>query len=80
MAGLPPAAADATRIPAGHPEGFIEAFAQLYRDFAADIRRHPCGEAGAQTDVPGLAEGLRSLAFIDAVLRSHAHSGAWTVL
>jgi predicted dehydrogenase len=78
--GLPPAAAQATRIPAGHPEGFIEAFAQLYRDFAAQIRQHQRGEPARDQPVPGLAEGLRSLAFIDAVLQSHRRNGAWVRL
>jgi predicted dehydrogenase len=77
MAGLPAAAADATRVPAGHPEGFIEAFAQLYRDFAADVRQHQRGETVDTPRVPGLAEGLRSLAFIGAVLESHGSNGAW---
>ena len=80
MAGLPAAAAAATRIPTGHPEGFIEAFAQLYRDFAADVRRHQRGEAGATSPVPGLADGVRSLAFIEAVLQSHAANGSWVAL
>jgi predicted dehydrogenase len=76
--GLPPSAAAATRIPAGHPEGFIEAFAQLYRDFAADVHRHRRGEAIAGSCVPGLVDGVRSLVFIEAVLASHRRNGAWT--
>jgi predicted dehydrogenase len=80
MPGLPPAAADATRIPAGHPEGFIEAFAQLYRDFAADVRQHQRGEPVTTLRVPGLEAGVRSLAFIEAVLHSHRRNGAWTAL
>jgi predicted dehydrogenase len=80
MAGLPPAAAEATRIPAGHPEGFIEAFAQLYRDFAADVRQHQRGETIERPRVPGLAEGVRSLVFIEAVLESHRRNGAWVAL
>jgi predicted dehydrogenase len=80
MAGLPAAAADATRIPTGHPEGFIEAFAQLYRDFAADVRQHQRGQAVAASRVPGLEAGLRSLAFIQAVLHSHRENGAWVTL
>ena len=80
MPGLPDAATRAARIPAGHPEGFIEAFAQIYRDFAADVRQHQRGEAIEQTRVPGLADGLRSLAFIGAVLASHASNGAWVAV
>ena len=80
MPGLPLAAAEATRVPAGHPEGFIEAFAQLYRDFAADVRRHQRGEPIERSCVPGLADGVRSLAFIEAVLQSHQRASAWVAL
>ncbi len=80
MGRLPASATAATRIPAGHPEGFIEAFAQLYRDFAADLRRHQRGEAVVPSLVPGLEEGVRSLAFIEATLRSHAQNAAWVAL
>jgi len=80
MPGLPDAAAQATRLPAGHPEGFIEAFAQIYRDFAADIHRHRAGEGGHRSSVPGLADGVRSLAFIEAVLQSHQRASAWVAL
>jgi len=80
MPSLPAAAAEATRVPAGHPEGFIEAFAQLYRDFAADVRQHERGEAVLTPRVPGLEAGLRSLAFIQAALHSHRENGAWVTL
>jgi predicted dehydrogenase len=78
MAKLPPSAALATRIPQGHPEGFIEAFAQIYRDFANDVRRHQSGEVIDRPCVPGLEEGIRGLAFIEAVLNSHQRNAAWT--
>ncbi|HSW27134.1 MAG TPA: Gfo/Idh/MocA family oxidoreductase, partial [Burkholderiaceae bacterium] len=80
MADLPDSARVATRLPAGHPEGFIEAFAQLYRDFAADVRQHQGGEPVAVPRVPGLDAGVRSLAFIEAVLHSHRQNGAWVAL
>jgi predicted dehydrogenase len=80
MAGLPASAAAATRIPAGHPEGFIEAFAQLYKDFAGDLRRHQRGQAVVDSLVPGLEDGVRSLEFIEATLQSHAHNAAWVPL
>jgi predicted dehydrogenase len=76
--GLPDAAAAATRIPPGHPEGFIEAFAQIYRDFAVAVQRRQRGEDPRLDDIPGLAEGVRSMAFVEAVLASHADGGAWT--
>lgn len=80
MSGLPALAVDATRIPAGHPEGFIEAFAQLYRDFANAVRRHERGETAEPSCVPGLEDGVRSLAFIDAVLESGRRNGGWVTV
>lgn len=64
------------RVPSGHPEGYLEAFATLYQDFAAVIR----GEAGAGEALPGLAEGLEGMRFIQAVLRSSREDGRWTPL
>jgi predicted dehydrogenase len=58
------AARAASRIPAGHPEGFIEAFANLYGDFAEAI-----GGATAHA-LPGIADGLRSMAFIETAVAS----------
>lgn len=80
MAALPASAAAATRIPAGHPEGFIEAFAQLYKDFAGDLRRHQRGQAVVNSLVPSLEDGVRSLEFIEATLLSHAQNAAWVTL
>jgi predicted dehydrogenase len=79
MAGLPAVAAAATRVPAGHPEGYLEAFAQLYSDFAQDVRDAQAGRIHAPR-VPGLDDGVRSLAFVEAVLRSSAANAAWTPL
>lgn len=67
--------AGVTRTPAGHPEGYLEAFAQLYRDFAADLR-----DPQGVPRVPGLDDGVRSLAFVETVLASAARDSAWTVL
>lgn len=77
MSDLPASAAAATRIPQGHPEGFIEAFAQLYRDFAEALRQHAAGNPVAPNRVPGLEDGIRSLAFIESTLESHRRGGAW---
>ena len=60
-----------TRLPVGHPEGYIEAFANLYGDFATRVR-------GGDVWLPGIAEGLRSMAFVEAALASSAGGGAWT--
>jgi predicted dehydrogenase len=80
MAGLPPVAGAATRTPAGHPEGYLEAFAQLYKDFADDLRDAQAGLDSHPERVPGLEDGVRSMRFVDAVLRSHAANAAWTPL
>jgi predicted dehydrogenase len=70
FAGSPaigPAGAGATRLPTGHPEGFFEAFATLYGDFADAIG----GKRGLLDDqLPGISEGLRSMAFIEAAVSS----------
>ncbi|MEM5296549.1 Gfo/Idh/MocA family oxidoreductase [Burkholderia sp. JPY481] len=74
-----PIAAHATRVPAGHPEGYLEAFAQLYKDAALQIDalnegRAPPAESLLLTTVDDGVDGLR---FIDAVLRSSAADGRW---
>jgi predicted dehydrogenase len=69
----------ATRTPAGHPEGYLEAFATLYRRFAADVRRVARGEK-PQRDYPGVEDGIRGLAFVNAALESARDSSRWTPL
>ncbi|MEY4762530.1 MAG: hypothetical protein RLZZ200_2386 [Pseudomonadota bacterium] len=71
------AAAQATRTPAGHPEGYIEAFATLYRRFAADVRRVAEG-AAAERDYPGLEDGIKGLAFVVAAIESSDNGSRWT--
>jgi predicted dehydrogenase len=73
---LSPASLALTRLPAGHPEGFIEAFANIYRTFADAI------VAGASTveDVPDALEGLRGMAFVDRAVTSSRKDGAWMSL
>ena len=62
-----------TRLPTGHPEGFIEAFANIYRDFAAEIRN---GGSAGDSLVPGIEDGIRGMAFIErAVAASRARAG-----
>ncbi|WP_435169869.1 Gfo/Idh/MocA family protein [Falsirhodobacter sp. 1013] len=69
-AGAMDAARHVSRVPAGHPEGYIEAFANIYAEAARAIR----GEAST---CPGIADGLGGMAFIDACLRSSQQNGAW---
>lgn len=63
-----------SRIPTGHPEGFIEAFANLYRDFAEAVA---AGRSDAGL-VPGIAEGLRGMAFVETAVA--ANGRGWTAL
>ncbi len=62
------------RIPPGHPEGYLEAFATLYRDFAALVR----GEA--RDHLPGLIDGLEGMRFISAAIASSKANSRWTGL
>jgi predicted dehydrogenase len=71
---LSAAARAASRTPPGHPEGYLEAFANIYRAFIDDVRRAGRGEAPLR-DYPGVHDGLRGLRFIaQAVASSHAGS------
>ena len=79
--GSGPAAARVSRMPAAHPEGYIEAFANLYRDAAEIIRAH---RRGAPVDpalaalVPDVRDGLSGVRFVAAAVESNAAGGAWT--
>ena len=73
-ASLSNAAQSRTRTPGGHPEGYLEAFANIYRDFAAALR----GEDAPM--LPGLEEGMRSMLFIDTCVRANAAGAGWTDL
>ncbi len=78
--GLGAAAAHATRIPPGHPEGYLEGFAQLYLDCAEQITARLEGREPdpAALLVPTVRDGVDGMRFIDRVLRSSADDGAWT--
>jgi len=79
--GAGPEAARASRLPAGHPEGYLEAFATLYAEAAAAIRARRAGRpADPAAALPGIAEGVAGLAFVDACLRSAARGGVWVRL
>lgn len=77
---LGPAAAGNTRTPPGHPEGYLEAFANIYTAFFKAVREHEHDPAVdlRSHDVPGVDEGLRGMAFIETVLRSANSDQKWT--
>ncbi len=77
--GLSPAAQAATRIPAGHPEGYLEGFAQIYADAADLIGAHKQGRAHA-TMLPDVDDGVDGMRFIQAALDSAAGDGRWVAL
>lgn len=68
-------AKSATRLPPGHPEGYLEAFANIYTRVAQVIR-----DPKAPRDFPGIEDGLRGMAFINACVASSQNNAQWTVL
>jgi len=74
------AASHATRIPAGHPEGYLEGFAQIYRDVAEQIQARWQGRAPDPLAciVPTVEDGARGMKFIEAVVESSRAEGRWT--
>jgi predicted dehydrogenase len=76
---LAPAAMAATRTPWGHPEGYLEAFANIYGGAIEAIRRHVDGKplAPADYDFPTVDDGLRGLKFIYAAVESAKKGAAW---
>lgn len=73
---LRPEARALSRVPAGHPEGYLEAFANLYRAFIEDIRRVERGQA-ALRDYPGVQDGLRGLRFVAQAVASSRAGSVW---
>ena len=70
-AGLTPEALGATRLPAGHPEGYIEAFANLYNSFASSLLD------GTRPDCPTVEDGVRGMAFFEAAVASSQADALW---
>jgi len=67
-----------TRIPAGHPEGYLEGFANIYSEAAAMIVAARDGSApDAAVHAPGITDGLAGVGFVDACVRSSKRNGAW---
>jgi predicted dehydrogenase len=78
------AAKAATRTPPAHPEGYLEAFANIYRNFANHIRARLEGRKlskdDSALDYPKIEDGVRGMAFIEAVVKSSKNNAAWTRL
>ena len=77
-----PAAARATRLPSGHPEAFIEAFANVYANACDTIRARLLGEEPdpLALDFPTVEDGLRGMLFIETAVRSARSTEKWTRL
>ena len=71
VADLSPASVKASRFPAGHHEGFVEALATIYDEFVAAVLTRRA------SDCPGPREGVRSMRFVEAALASNAKGSAW---
>jgi predicted dehydrogenase len=74
-------AARVTRVPPGHPEGYLEGFANIYAEAArAIIARRDGSAIDPAVTFPGLKEGLEGVAFVDACVRSSKRNAAWVSL
>jgi predicted dehydrogenase len=78
------AALAAGRTPPAHPEGYLEAFANIYKNFAnairARIEKKKLAKDDPATDYPKIEDGVRGMAFIEAVVASSKKNAAWTKL
>ena len=81
---LSPAALAAGRTPPAHPEGYLEAFANIYKNFALAIRarleKRKLAKDDPALDFPTIKDGIRGMAFIEAVVASSKKNAAWTKL
>ena len=80
VAARSPAAARATRLPAGHPEGFLEAFANVYANACDTIRARLAGAPPdpLALDFPTVDDGLRGMLLVEAAVRSARSARKWT--
>jgi len=72
--GVSRAAARASRFPAGHHEGFVEALGNIYDEFVEAVSTRKA------RDFPGAEEGIRSMRFVEACLKSSKLGSKWTLL
>ncbi|NIJ45694.1 putative dehydrogenase [Wenyingzhuangia heitensis] len=74
------AEAQIARIPAGHPEGYLEAFATVYKNFANHLIAISNGKTIKNPDYPTVKDGIRGMKFIYAAVESDKNNAAWTTL
>jgi predicted dehydrogenase len=81
-AGAMPVAGRLTRVPSGHPEGYLEGFANIYQEAARAIRaaRKKGGKPPKDVIFPTVQDGVEGMAFIEACVKSSKKNGAWTKL
>jgi len=81
-ASVGPDAARVTRIPSGHPEGYLEAFATVYSEIAHAIRSRRDGgpRLDAAVQFPTVVDGVKGVVFVEAVVASAAAGGQWVTL
>ena len=78
-AGSNAAAARVTRVPPGHPEGYLEGFANIYTEVARAIKAKRAGKKpDREVQFPGIEDGVAGMAFIEACVKSSAKNGKWT--
>jgi predicted dehydrogenase len=77
-AGANAAAARVTRVPPGHPEGYLEGFANIYTEVAQAIKAKRAGKKpDKDVQFPGIEDGVAGMAFIEACVKSSAKNGKW---
>jgi predicted dehydrogenase len=78
--GLGAASAEVSRMPSEHPEGYVEGFANLYRDAVDEILLRRDGRAGSTRTrhVPNVEDGLMGMRFIEAAVNSSENGSVWT--
>ena len=69
-----------SRLPSGHPEGFFEAFGNLYRGFCSELLKEKYGVDVGSFDYPTVDDGVHGLKFIDACIESNAKGNVWVEL
>ena len=80
-AGSNAAAGRVTRVPPGHPEGYLEGFANVYSEVARAIKARRLGrKPDKDVAFPGISDGVDGMSFIEACVKSSAKNGKWTKL